>query len=74
MKETVEAIIDKIRPALHADGGDVELVRIDQSEGIIYVRLTGACDSCPMSVMTLKGGIEQILKRELSWLNSVEAL
>lgn len=74
MKETVEAIIDKIRPALHADGGDVELVRIDQSEGIIYVRLTGACDSCPMSVMTLKGGIEQILKRELSWVNSVEAL
>lgn len=74
MKEAVEAIINKIRPALHADGGDVELVRIDQSEGIIYVRLTGACDSCPMSVMTLKGGIEQILKRELSWVNSVEAL
>lgn len=74
MIEKVEEIIDKIRPALNADGGDVDLVEIDEKEGIIYVRLKGACNSCPMSAMTLKGGIEQIMKRELPWVNSVEAV
>ena len=74
MNEKVEEIIDKIRPALRADGGDVDLVKVDENEGIIYVRLTGACNTCPMASMTLKGGIEQIMKRELSWVNSVEAV
>ncbi len=74
MNEKVEEIIDKIRPALQADGGNVELVSIDEKEGVIYVRLKGACITCPMSVMTLKGGIEQIMKRELPWVNSVESV
>ena len=72
--EQVQTVLDKIRPALIADGGDVDIVKIDEETGIIYLRLKGACDTCPMSVMTLKGGIEQIMKRELPWVNSVEAV
>ena len=60
MKEKVQAVLDKIRPALQADGGDVELV--DVEGGIVKVRLTGACGGCPMSQLTLKSGIEENLK------------
>ena len=60
MKEKVQAVLDKIRPALQADGGDVELVDIEG--GIVKVRLTGACGGCPMSQLTLKSGIEENLK------------
>jgi len=74
ISEQVQSVLDKIRPALIADGGDVDIVKIDEETGIIYLRLKGACDTCPMSVMTLKGGIEQIMKRELPWVNSVEAV
>ena len=63
MKEKVEAVIEKIRPALIADGGNVELV--DVSDGIVSVRLTGSCAGCPMSTMTLKNGIERLLKEEI---------
>ncbi|MBD3271904.1 MAG: NifU family protein [Elusimicrobia bacterium] len=64
MKEKVEAVINKVRPSLQADGGDVELVEVT-SEGVVRVRLTGACAGCPMSQMTLKMGIENILKEEV---------
>jgi len=63
MKEKVEAALNKIRPSLRADGGDVELVEIS-SDGIVKVRLTGACGGCPMSQMTMKMGIEKIIKGE----------
>ncbi len=63
MKEQVQQAIDKIRPMLQADGGDVELV--DFQDGIVKVRLKGACAGCPMSQMTLRNGIERILKQQL---------
>lgn len=63
MKEQVQAVLDKIRPSLQADGGDVELV--DVEEGVVKVKLTGACAGCPMSQMTLKMGIEKFLKKEI---------
>ena len=70
MIEKVEAAIDKIRPMLQADGGDVELV--DVKDGIVTVRLQGACAGCPMSQMTLKNGIERLLKEAVPEVVSVE--
>ncbi|HSO67268.1 MAG TPA: NifU family protein [Desulfatirhabdiaceae bacterium] len=69
MKERVQAVIDKIRPMLQADGGDVELV--DYQDGVVKVRLKGACAGCPMSQMTLRNGIERLLKEELPEIKSV---
>jgi len=69
MKEKVEAALNKIRPALMADGGNVELV--DFTEGVVKVRLTGACGGCPMSQMTLKMGIERHLKKEIPEVKEV---
>ncbi len=70
MKEKVDAVLDKIRPQLQADGGNVELV--DVEDGVVKVRLQGACAGCPMSQMTLKNGIERILKENLPEVKSVE--
>jgi len=70
MKEKVQKIIDKIRPSLQADGGDVEL--IDVVNGIVTVKLQGACAGCPMSQMTLKNGIERLVKQEIPEIKSVE--
>jgi len=64
MKEKVEATLGKIRPSLNADGGDVELVEVTP-DGVVKVKLTGACGGCPMSQMTLKMGIEKLLKQEV---------
>jgi Fe-S cluster biogenesis protein NfuA len=71
MKAKVQAAIDKIRPMLQRDGGDVELV--DVQDGVVTVRLRGACSGCPMSQMTLKNGIEKLLKREIPEVVSVQA-
>jgi len=71
MKEKVEAALARIRPALQADGGDVELLGV--KEGVVSVRLIGACGGCPMSSMTLKNGIERILKQEVPEVKSVVA-
>jgi len=71
MKEKVEEVLSHIRPALQADGGDVEL--LDVKEGVVSVRLTGACGGCPMSTMTLKNGIERIIKQEVPGVKSVVA-
>jgi Fe-S cluster biogenesis protein NfuA len=71
MKEKVLAAIDKIRPMLQRDGGDVELV--DVQEGIVTVRLRGACAGCPMSQMTIKNGIEKFLKKEIPEIVAVQA-
>lgn len=72
MKEKVEKALNEIRPSLQADGGDVEFVDIEN--GIVKVRLTGACGGCPMSQMTLKQGIEQVVKRAVPEVLSVEAV
>jgi len=70
MKQQVEEALGLIRPALQADGGDVELVDVTE-DGIVRVALTGACGSCPMSTMTLKMGIEKTLKEQVSGVTSV---
>jgi len=72
MKEKVEAILNKIRPSLMADGGNVELV--DANDGIVKVRLTGACGGCPMASMTLKHGVERLLKEQLPEVKEVVAV
>ncbi len=72
MRELVEKALDKIRPSLQRDGGNVELV--DVEDGVVKVRLTGACGGCPMSQMTLKNGIEAVLKKEVPEVKSVESL
>jgi Fe-S cluster biogenesis protein NfuA len=70
MKEQVQEALELVRPALQADGGDVELVDVTD-DGIVSVRLTGACGSCPMSTMTLKMGIERTLKDKIPEVKEV---
>jgi Fe-S cluster biogenesis protein NfuA len=70
MKEKVEATLGRIKPALQAEGGDVELVEVTP-EGVVKVKLTGACAGCPMSQMTLKMGIEKELKKEVPEVKEV---
>ena len=72
MREKVEEVLNKIRPSLQSDGGDVELV--DVNDGTVQVRLVGACAGCPFSTMTLKMGIEQILKKEIPEVKEVVAV
>jgi len=71
MRDKVEAVLDKIRPSLMMDGGNVEL--IDVSDGVVKVKLTGACAGCPMSTLTLKAGVERILKQEIPEIKEVVA-
>ncbi|MBW1732052.1 MAG: NifU family protein [Deltaproteobacteria bacterium] len=73
LREKVESALEKVRPSLQADGGDVELVDVDD-DGIVRVRLTGACGGCPMSQMTLKMGIERILKQNIPEVQAVESV
>ena len=70
MREKVEEVLKKIRPNLQADGGDIELV--DVVDGVVKVKLTGACGTCPMSTMTLKMGVERILKEQIPEIKRVE--
>jgi Fe-S cluster biogenesis protein NfuA len=71
-QEKVEGVLGKIRPSLQRDGGDVELVEINEDK--VALRLTGACAGCPFSTMTLKMGIEQILKQEVPEIKEVVAV
>lgn len=71
MKDKVEKVLDEIRPGLQADGGDVELVDVTE-DGIVKVKLTGACAGCPMSTVTLKMAIEKRLKEKISEVKAVE--
>lgn len=73
MKERVEEALQLIRPALQNDGGDVELVEVDEGTGVVTVKLLGACGGCPMSQMTLKAGIERVLKEAVPEVVSVES-
>jgi Fe-S cluster biogenesis protein NfuA len=70
MRAEVEQALDTIRPALQADGGDIELVNVGE-DGVVQVRLTGACAGCPMSQMTLKMGVEKTLKKIVPQVTSV---
>jgi Fe-S cluster biogenesis protein NfuA len=63
-REKLETVLDKIRPAIQADGGDVELINI-REDNVVEVRLKGACHGCPMATLTLKAGIERIVKEEI---------
>ena len=72
MKEKVEAILAQVRPILQGDGGDVEL--IDVNDGVVKVKLTGACGTCPMATMTLKAGVERIVKEEVPEVKEVQAV
>ena len=71
LKEKVENIIDKVRPALQADGGGIELVDVLEDDGVVLVNLTGACNGCPMSTMTIKGYVEQTICAEIPEINEV---
>lgn len=73
MKEEVEKAIQKIRPQLQADGGDIQFVSVSQ-EGKVLVRLTGACHGCPMAQMTLKQGVERFLKDTVPGVVSVDSV
>ncbi len=70
MQEEVKKVLDMIRPALQADGGDVELVEVTE-DGVVKVKLVGACGHCPMSTMTLKNGIEKTLKQKVPGVKEV---
>ena len=72
MRENIQKALEKIRPSLQADGGDIEL--IDVKDGVVKVRLTGACGGCPMSQMTLKMGVERVLKEQVPEVKSVETI
>jgi Fe-S cluster biogenesis protein NfuA len=72
MRDKVEEVLNKIRPSLERDGGNVELIEVQ--DGTVKVRLIGACAGCPMSTMTLKMGIEQILKKEIPEVKEVVAV
>jgi Fe-S cluster biogenesis protein NfuA len=71
MLEQINATIEVIRPALQADGGDIELVGVDTETGVVSVRLVGACGTCPVSTQTLKGGIERIMRDRVDGVTEV---
>jgi Fe-S cluster biogenesis protein NfuA len=72
MKEKIEELLSRIRPSLQADGGDIELVSVE--DNIVKVKLTGACGSCPMSQMTLKNGVEAIIRQNIPEIMAVESV
>ncbi len=73
MRQKVEESLARVRPALQADGGDVELVDVDPKDGVVTVKLTGACGGCPMASITLKNGIERILREDVPEVKKVVA-
>ena len=72
MQEQVENTLNEIRPALQADGGDIELVSVNEETGVVEVKLVGACAGCPMSQMTLQMGVERVLKNKVPGVTKVE--
>ncbi len=70
MKEKIEAALEKVRPFLQRDGGDVELVEVTE-DGVVKVKLTGACGGCPMATMTLKHGVERAIREDVPEIKSV---
>lgn len=74
MKKQVEEVLNQIRPSLQADGGDIKLIDVDGKNGIVKVQLVGACAGCPMSTITLKEGVERVLKEKISEVREVMAV
>jgi len=74
MKEDVKKVLDEIRSSLQADGGDVELVDVDEKKGVVKVRLQGACVGCPMSTLTLQEGIGRVLKSKVKGVKEIESV
>lgn len=74
MKDQVEKILAKIRPYIQSDGGDISLISVDEQSGIVKVSLHGACGSCPSATMTLKGGVERMMKAEVPGVKEVIAV
>jgi len=74
MEEQIKKTLEEVRPSLQADGGDVEFVNFDKKTGVVSVRLTGACAHCPMSILTLKEGIEKVLKDKVEGVKEVVAV
>lgn len=72
--ERIEEVLDSIRPAIRADGGDIELVGFEELTGVVSIRMVGACYACPMSMLTLKAGIEQRLRMQVPEVRSVESV
>lgn len=73
-QERIQEVLDQIRPVLHADGGDVEFLGYDEAEGVVHLRLMGACESCPISMLTLKEGIERRIRSTLPEVTEVMAI
>jgi Fe-S cluster biogenesis protein NfuA len=73
-RNKIEEVLESIRPALRSDGGDVELIDFDEEDGVVHLRLMGACGSCPVSMMTLKRGIEQRIASAVPEVRAVQAL
>jgi Fe-S cluster biogenesis protein NfuA len=73
LQDKITKALDSIRPGLQADGGDVEFVRVDNNN-VVFIRLIGACGGCPMSTITLKQGIERIIKMQVPEISAVEAV
>ena len=71
MEDDVKATIEAIRPAVQADGGDIQLVSVDEDSGVVSIQLVGACGTCPVSTVTLKAGIERILKDRVDGVQEV---
>ena len=74
VEHQIMEILEQIRPALHADGGDVEFLGFEASEGIVHLRLMGACESCPISMLTLKDGIERRMRSTVPEVTEVMAI
>lgn len=74
LRDSVEAALGEIRPALQMDGGDCEIVDIDESQGRLSLRLVGACGGCPMSTLTLKSGIERMVRERVPAIRQVETV
>jgi Fe-S cluster biogenesis protein NfuA len=72
-REKIEEALNRVRPSLQADGGDIELIDVSDN-GVVKVKLTGACSGCPMSTMTLKMGVEKILKQHIPEIKKVESI
>ncbi len=72
--ERVEKVLEKVRPYIQSDGGDIALVSVDEASGIVKVTLSGACGTCPSSTATLKGGVERMVKAEIPEIKEVVAV
>lgn len=73
-RKEIDAVLESIRPAIQADGGDVEFVKFDEERGLVQLRLLGACESCPISMRTLKEGIEKRMREQVTAVREVQAV